>query len=328
MIKSYLKNIERIAPCLDESTKTDASSCTYMSRFGFDFELFKKDLDESDFTQYQNTDKFKANLKIAFKSPIEPMLFPGSDQAIRAFMDLWNPSTVISMPDYTFPMHKVYAELNNLVIDEVKYDGLELPLTKFYGKDVVVITNPASPIGNSYSVNELLSLANNVKYLLIDEAYIDYSSQESFIPYLSPVDNVIVVSTFSKGLAGAGARIGMLFGSNEMLNVLGKFRFMYEVSGPSIVYGEWILARMQLLTAYQRETIETRDKLFNLLLSRKYDIINTDANWLHLKPKEDTIELLSSIYKLRTGTTLPCGKDYIRLTIGSSSYKVLKDILH
>ena len=66
--------------------------------------------------------------------------------------------------------------------------------------------------------------------MVIDEAYIDFSSKGSWIDNLKDYPNLIVTQTFSKALGMAGIRLGVAYASKEIIAVLNKIKPPYNVN--------------------------------------------------------------------------------------------------
>ena len=91
---------------------------------------------------------------------------------------------------------------------------------------------------------------------MIDEAYIEFSDKESFIKYIDDYPNLIITRTFSKGFGAAGSRVGMTFSNPHYIENISKFRQMYEISGVSMKYCEFLLNNHHLVDTYIKEFVE------------------------------------------------------------------------
>ena len=270
---------------------------------------FLDTLSQSDFFQYQTTTNLKE--KISQLHNCSPVLItPGSDYAIRCFFDSIPAGEIICVPEYHFPMYKVYADLNEQkLVYATKIDD-------YYGHKYAILTNPHSPIGVANSPEIVRKIADNVEYLLVDEAYVDYCPEYTSEELATEDSNIVITRSFSKGLSGAGVRVGYAFGSSEIIDYMSKFRSMFELAGPSIKYAEYVLDNREYFLEYCKETVEERDMLCAYLSSINVPVISTVANWIHVEQTDLAVRLLTSLYDVKLNTTLPdTDKKYIRLTV-------------
>lgn len=303
---------------LEKITRTSASQpghnnrsfCTRGTRINLThWDRFISTLSQDDFISYRTTDSLKE--KIAKLHNCESILItPGSDYAIRCFFDSIPAGETVCIPEYHFPMYKVYADLNELnLVYATKTDD-------YYGHKYAVLTNPHSPVGVANSPEIIRKIASNVEYLLVDEAYIDYCPECSSEHLATSDSNIVVTRSFSKGLSGAGARVGYAFGSKDIIEYMSKFRSMFELSGPSIKYAEYVLDNREYFLQYCKETVKERDLLCAYLSSINVPVISTVANWIHVEQTDLALELITSLYDVKLNTKLPgTDKNYIRLTI-------------
>jgi histidinol-phosphate aminotransferase len=98
------------------------------------------------------------------------------------------------------------------------------------GPDVVFVCSPNNPTGNAQPLEQIASLAERTAALVIvDEAYIEFGG-ESALKLVADQPNVAVVRTFSKAFAMAGARLGYVLTSPEVVADLQRVRLPYHVS--------------------------------------------------------------------------------------------------
>ncbi len=144
------------------------------------------------------------------------------------------------MPEPTYPAYEKLTELakgksvfvsccNNendsffkLNIEKIK--EATTPKTK-----LIIFSNPWNPMGITVSKKEILELLEwcekNKIYLIVDEAYQDYSfdgSFESTIPLVNQSEWIIQVSSFSKNMAMSGWRVGYMVIPQDLCYMVGK----------------------------------------------------------------------------------------------------------
>jgi histidinol-phosphate aminotransferase len=169
-------------------------------------------------------------------------------------------------------------------------DTLELSISKmleFVDDDtnLIVLANPNSPIGDYKTIDEIKPLLDTGIPVLIDEAYIEFSGKESFIKYIDEYPNLIVTRTFSKAFGAAGCRVGMTFSNSHYIENISKFRQMYEISGVSMKYCEFLLDNYNLVEKYVKKVIEEKEKIISML--KNYEVVDSNCNWIHFNNQDD-----------------------------------------
>ena len=191
-------------------------------------------------------------------------------------------------------MHRIYAEIQNAQILKIGYtENYKLKIEELLSsinKDIscMCIANPNSPIGDSLELSELIKILDKTNKLnipvLIDEAYIEYSSKKSCFSLLKNYENLIISRTFSKGLGCAGLRIGYLIGNTNIMNVVNKLIPCYEVSNISARFGRYLLENYTIIQNYIDLIKKERGKLIHLCKKNNIDYIIGDINSCHIKP--------------------------------------------
>lgn len=196
----------------------------------------------TDYNRYP--DPYQHQLKAAISEikqiPKENILLGnGSDEVLdlifRAFCEP-KEDEIISMPP-TYGMYQVLANLNNIKTIEVplKEDfqiDVESVLFSITGNTkLIFICSPNNPSGNLLQINDIKTILDKFSGLVvIDEAYIDFAANSSFISELNDYPNLIITQTFSKALAHAGIRVGMCFASERIISVLNKIKPPYNIN--------------------------------------------------------------------------------------------------
>jgi histidinol-phosphate aminotransferase len=163
----------------------------------------------------------------------------GSDEVLdlifRAFCEP-KEDEIITMPP-TYGMYEVLANLNDI-------KTVAVPLKKGFQIDVdsvissitqstklIFICSPNNPSGNLLQINDIkIILEKSPGLVVIDEAYIDFAANSSFISELNDYPNLIITQTFSKALAHAGIRVVMCFASERIISVLNKIKPPYNIN--------------------------------------------------------------------------------------------------
>src|SRR5574344_830941 len=283
-------------------------------------------------------DPLQEDVKVALSkvkgvAPENIFLGNGSDEAIdlpyRIFCSPGIDNVVAIEP--TYGMYKVCADINDIeyrpvILDDdfqIQADRL-LAATDEHTK-LIWLCTPNNPTGNNLEHNEILKVIEQFQgIVIIDEAYGDFSSQESFRHTLRKYPNIIVLNTMSKAWGCAAIRLGMAFASKEIIDIFNKVKYPYNVNS---------LTQKQALEALN-DPYEV-DKWVKIILQERIRMIqafkdlpicekiyNTDANFFLAKMKDaqftyDYLVERGIIVRNRTRISL-CG-NCLRITIGTKS---------
>src|ERR1700744_4211060 len=255
----------------------------------------------------------------------------GSDEAIDIlFRSFCNPGVdnVILVPP-TYGMYEVSANINDVAIKRV-------PLTEEYQLNLegiaeaidektklLFICSPNNPTGNSMNRDDVETLLANFNGLIVvDEAYINFSRQKTFIQELTEYANLVVLQTLSKAWGLAGLRLGMAFASEEIIEVMNKVKPPYNVNEASQQLALQALANVDQVNGWIKETLVQRDKLVLGLKDFDFvvDIYPSDANFILVKTTDangiyDFLVSLGIIVRNRSKVELCEG--CLRITVGT-----------
>lgn len=163
----------------------------------------------------------------------------GSDEAIdlvfRAFCEPGKDNVVAIDP--TYGMYQVCADVNDveyrkvLLDDSFQFSAGELLAATDERTKLMFICSPNNPTGNDLLHAEIVKLIEQFEGLVVlDEAYNDFSNAPSFLSQLDKYPNLIVLQTFSKAFGCAAIRLGMAFASEEIIGILSKIKYPYNVN--------------------------------------------------------------------------------------------------
>lgn len=254
---------------------------------------FIKSLTHEDFAYYPNTKNFKEKICEFYNvKPENLFLSDGSDIGIKSIFETFTTCGNIVTSEPSFPMYQVYASLYDCSYKGIHYDvdTLELSISKMLEfvdeeTNLIILANPNSPIGDYKTIDEIKPLLDTGIPTLIDEAYIEFSKNESFIKYIDNYPNLIITRTFSKGFGAAGCRVGMTFSNSDYIENISKFRQMYEISGVSMKYCEFLLNNHNLVDTYIKEVVKEKKKVVSIL--KNYEVIDSQCNWIHFNNQDD-----------------------------------------
>jgi histidinol-phosphate aminotransferase len=286
------------------------------------------------YNRYPDPLQLKVKEKIAFikKIPVDQIfLGNGSDEAIdllyRCFCEPGIDEVVIFPP--TYGMYEVSANINNVKLNRV-------PLTEQFQLDlealeqaikpstkIIWICSPNNPTGNSIDREAIEMILNNFDGLVvIDEAYINFSRQKSWLSDLQDYPNLVVLQTLSKAWGLAGIRLGMAFASPEIIGYLNKVKPPYNISEPVQELAIKALEEIGQVNDMIVTLVNERQNMVTSLLQNEevLKIYPSDANFLLVKFKD-----ASRLYKyfveqgivVRDRSNVVLCEGCLRITVGT-----------
>ncbi len=255
----------------------------------------------------------------------------GSDEPIdllyRAFCEPGIDNVVAMEP--TYGMYKVSAGINNveyrrvLLNPEFNIEADNLLAACDSQTKIIWLCSPNNPTGNSLNKEEVLNVIKGFDGLVVlDEAYIDFASQASLSQLIDTYPNLVILQTFSKAWGSAAIRLGMAFAQPEIIHVLNKIKYPYNIN---ILTQRQALAMLQdkpKIDAWVTEILHQRDVLKEELLTVPYvqHIYPSDANFLLIKVEDANAVyrfLVSKSIIVRNRTTVSLCEGCIRITVGT-----------
>lgn len=255
----------------------------------------------------------------------------GSDEAIdllfRIFCEPRKDNILICPP--TYGMYEVSAEINDISIKRAN-------LTEEFGLDFRAIENaidattkllfvcsPNNPTGNSFQRKDILNLTKNFGgIVVVDEAYIHFSREDSMIDEIENLPNLVVLQTFSKAWGLAGLRVGLAFANEEIITLFNIVKPPYNVSQ---IAQEAILDALENHEKVEKtiaEIISERKKLIENLSGFSFvtKIYPTEANFVLVKTTD-----AEKIYKflldekivVRNRNNIELCEGCLRITVGT-----------
>lgn len=303
---------------------------------------------ENGVNRYPDPQQRSLKAVLAGKKGVEAeniLLGNGSDEVLdllfRAFCEP-NEDNIISLPP-TYGMYKVLSGINAienrevLLTNDFQPDVTEILRTVDDRSKILFICSPNNPTGNSISLEGITNLLTSFNGLVvIDEAYIDFSPNESWTSRLSEFPNLVVTQTLSKAYGMAGIRLGICIASKEIIAVLNKIKPPYNVNGLTQLKAlERVLAE-SIVSNEVSEILKERKILDQALSKVSFikSVYPTDANFILVKVDDADMrytQLLAKGIVIRNRSTQPLCENTLRFTVGTSKenqklIEVLKDI--
>ena len=214
----------------------------------------------------------------------------GIDLAYRIFCRPGIDNVVAIAPSYG--MYEVCADINDIeyrrvsLDDNFNFDPDTLLAATDENTKLLWICSPNNPTGNAYPIEMILKTAQAFNgIVMIDEAYIDFSSKGSMIAYLDQCPNVIVLQTFSKAWGRAGLRLGVAYASPEIIDYYNKVKYPYNINAITQEKALEALENVAEEKAWVDELLDNRSLLAEALekMSCVKHIYPSDANFLLIR---------------------------------------------
>ena len=264
-------------------------------------------------------------------NPKQILLGNGSDEVLdllfRAFCEP-KIDNIISLPP-TYGMYSVLANINAVENREVLLSNDFQPqIDKIFdavdaNTKIIFLCSPNNPTGNSFSEESVRTLLEKFNgFVVIDEAYIDFSDKEGWLQKLDQYPNLIITQTLSKAYGLAGIRLGVCYASAEVITVLNKIKPPYNVNELTQLRALERLSDTAKIANEITSIIAQRTELLSVLnkVSFVEKIYPTEANFILIKVDDANKrydELIAKGIVIRNRTTQPLCENTLRLTIGT-----------
>jgi histidinol-phosphate aminotransferase len=257
----------------------------------------------------------------------------GSDEAIdllfRVFCQPQQDECLILPP--TYGMYKVSASINEVRIKEI-------PLTPNYQPDVdailksassqtklLFLCSPNNPTGNTMDPDKVRMLLEYFPGLVvIDEAYIDFCPEKTWVNTLNQYPNLVVMQTFSKAWGLAGLRVGLAYAHPEIIMLFNRIKPPYNVSKIAQEKILEALASPETKERMAKEIVDNRQKLKNQL-EKHWEVVEiypTEANFLLVKvhhPEKLFRFLTEQKVIVRNRSKVTLCENALRITVGTQA---------
>jgi histidinol-phosphate aminotransferase len=255
----------------------------------------------------------------------------GSDEGIDLlFRVLCEPGRdhVITV-DPTYGMYAVCAEINGV-------ERRSVLLNKNFSLDpdrvlssvdehtkLIFLCSPNNPTSNSLEHEAILKIVNGANCMVVvDEAYIDFSSGPGLLSLLQEKKNLVILQTLSKAWGLAGIRLGMLFAQPELIEYISRVKYPYNINGLSIGAALKGLGETAQRGAWISAILEERSRMAAELESLAFvkDVYPSDANFLLIKVDDPLTAyefLMNKGIIVRDRSSVPLCEGCLRITIGT-----------
>ena len=298
-----------------------------------------------EFNRYPDGDPIHLKKKLAEINQAKTenlFLGNGSDELIDLTMRIFcEPAKdSIMMINPSFVMYEIYAKMNNLQVEKLQLNSdFQLEKDKFLDTvsksqaNVLFLCSPNNPTGNSIDDLEFY-IQNFNGIVVVDEAYIEFSPEDSAVNLLSKYPNLIVLKTLSKAFGMAGLRIGVGFASAEIASLFIQLKPPYNISSESQRLALEQLNDLEVLKNNISIILKEKEKLKVGLeqINQVVKIFPSDANFF-LVEFEDAELIYQKLLDKNILTSLrhPNLKNCLRISVGTAEenselLKVLSEI--
>jgi histidinol-phosphate aminotransferase len=226
-------------------------------------------------------------------------------------------------------MYEVSAGINNVETRKVNLlPNFQLDLEGIAeaiddNTKLIFICSPNNPTGNSIIRTDIETiLANFNGLVVIDEAYINYAKQKTFIQELTEYPNLVVMQTFSKAWGLAALRLGMAFAAQPVIDVFNKVKPPYNINQATQDIALKALQNIEQVNEWIKITVADREQLSKDLAELEIvkKVYPSDANFvlaevIDAKATYDALVDQGIIIRDRSKVTLCEG--CLRITIGT-----------
>jgi len=261
-------------------------------------------------------------------SPEEVFVGNGSDEVLAfAFQAFFHRDLPVRFPDITYSFYPVYAQLYQIPAEivPVAADFSIDPEDYFHSPGGVILANPNAPTGLFMPVEAVAAVAahNPSRVVVVDEAYVDFGGC-SAAPLVREYPNLLVVQTLSKSRALAGLRVGLAFGSPELIagldRIKGSFN-SYTVDRLAITAAEAALRDEEYTRTVCAQIVQTRMEFMHRLNELGFRGTDSKANFVFVThPVVAAADIYAELKERGIYVRYfpaPRTADYLRITIGT-----------
>lgn len=322
------KNIQQLAPYSSARHEFVGSAEVYLDA--------NENPYDTGFNRYPDPLQKAVKKKLSAIKKVAPeniFLGNGSDEAIDLLIRIFcepRIDHILTLPP-TYGMYKVSASIADvkvkpiLLTPDYQPNVEEILTTANEHSKLLFLCTPNNPTGNRFERVKVLELLEKFKGIVVlDEAYIDFSAEESYNQLLAKHPNLVVMQTFSKAWGMAAIRLGIAYASEEIIHYFNKVKPPYNVNILTQQAALKSLENHEQQQAWVAEILEERAQLMNVLADFSFiqKVYPSDANFLLMKvenPNELYQYLVEKGIIVRNRSTVPLCEGGLRITVGTKT---------
>lgn len=275
-----------------------------------------------------NADLFRETAaRLVGVTPAHVLAGNGSDDILSiALRTLCDPGDRLAMPDPTYSLYPVLAQLNGTRTEVVPWrSGYQLPVEELLAAKprAVFFANPNAPTGSLVSAADVRRLADALDgFVLVDEAYIDFAPAGSdCVALLASCENLIISRTLSKSYALAGLRFGYALANPWLIREMQKVKDSYNCDAISILAATAALEDQEYARGTWTAILRERERLHGALETTGWSVTPSHANFLLARPPQGDGARIYRELKARgilvRHFALPGLDEWVRISVGS-----------
>lgn len=261
----------------------------------------------------------------------------GSDECIdilfRTFCEPGVDNVIVCPP--TYGMYEVSAAINNVAVRKAalthnfQLDIVAIEKLVDSNTKIIWLCSPNNPSGNSLNRTDIETVLNNFNgIVVIDEAYINFSRQKSFIQEIAEYPNLVILQTFSKAWGLAGLRLGMAFAQQTIIAIMDKVKPPYNINQLTQEIVTDALQEVGMVNDMIKEIVAMREALAKVFMQIPVveKVYPSDANFLLVKVKNAQSVynyLLTKGIVVRDRSNVILCNECLRITIGTEQENTL-----
>lgn len=276
--------------------------------------------------------KLKEKVSMIKNVSVDKIFFGnGSDEPIDIVIRVFCEPSVdnIVAVDPTYGMYKVCADINNieyrsvLLNDDYSLNAEKLLAATDKNTKLIFLCSPNNPTGNLLNKKEVLKVINSFAgIVIVDEAYIDFSPENTWLNDLNKYPNLVVLQTFSKAWGLAAVRLGMAFACPEIISYFNKVKYPYNINVLTQNFAYEELDKVEL----KNEWVGILNAQRNILCEKMNDlsfvqqVYPSDANFILVKVADANLiytKLVEQGIIVRNRNTVSLCNGCLRITIGT-----------
>jgi histidinol-phosphate aminotransferase len=292
------------------------------------------------YNRYPDPYQRQVKEKLAFVKQItanQIFIGNGSDECIdillRTFCEPGKDNIIICPP--TYPMYEVSANINDIKVQNAPLlSDYQLNLAHIEQlvnehTKIIWICSPNNPTGNSLDRIDIETILNHFDgIVVIDEAYINFSKQKSFVQSLIDYPNLVVMQTLSKAWGLAGLRLGMCFANPDIIGYMNKVKAPYNINIVTQVLALQALEEVGQVNDMIKLLVDMRNALAQVIASMPHviQVFPSDTNFILVKiPHARKLYefLMSKGIIVRDRSALALCEDSLRITVGTEQENTL-----
>lgn len=252
----------------------------------------------------------------------------GSDEVIDLLMRIFvDPDEEILIFEPTYGMYRVAGEINGVKIktcllnEEFQIDFSEFSKMVTKKTKMIFLASPNSPTGNLIKEVDIEKLCKTFRgIVVVDEAYVEFSSESSFVSRVKDFENLVVLRTFSKAWGLAGLRVGYCIANPKTIEYLNKIKPPYNLNRLSSFLAVKALENYEKLFEFRDKITQERKRLAHELKKLGCKVFPSEANFLMVQVP-DASGIVKKLARdgliVRDFSTKPRLKDCFRISVGT-----------